>query len=101
MKTIILFLITKTSFTGYSQNENTKKEIISTEALTIIYANEKLYIEIKKSTPIHFQIWENKVMILNSDGSAKGSENFPVLKGKYKLVIFDEEGKSKTKNFHI
>lgn len=101
MKTLILFFIIITSFTGYAQDKNTGKEIVSTENISIMYKNQKLYIEIKNSIPIQFQIWKNKEMILNSEGNAKGIENFPVSKGKYKLIIFDEAGKSKTKSFHL
>ena len=40
-------------------------------------------------------------MILNAEGCAKGTDIFPVSKGKYKFIIFNEQGKPKTKIFHI
>jgi hypothetical protein len=44
---------------------------------------------------------KNKELILNSEGSAKGIESFPVSKDKYKLIIFNEQGKPTIKIFHI
>lgn len=84
MKKIFLIFPLTISVFGYSQKDFLKKEIVS-----------------RNNKPIHFQIWKNNELILNSTGSAKGEESFPASKGKYKLIIFDEQDKPKTKIFHI
>ena len=50
---------------------------------------------------MHFQLWKNNQIILNATGVAIGNEFFPISKGKYKLIIFDEKGRPKIKIFHI
>lgn len=101
MKNIILFFTLTICLLGYSQNYYQKKEILSIDAISMIYDNQKLYINLKNTNPIHFQIWKNNEMILNAKGRAKGKESFPISKGKYRLIIFPERGKSKTKTFQI
>jgi hypothetical protein len=100
MKNIILIFALTISVFGYSQKDFQKKEIISTDAISILYDNQRLFIDQRNNNWIHFEIWKNKVLILNSEGSAKGIESFPASKGKYKLIIFDKS-KPKTKIFHI
>lgn len=100
MKNIILIFALTISVFGYSQQDFQKKEIISTDAISILYDNQRLFIDQRNNKRIHFEIWKNKVLILNSEESAKGIASFPASKGKYKLVIF-EKGKPKTKIFHI
>ena len=101
MKNIILIFTLAICALGHSQQGAQKKEIISIDALSILYENQRLYIDQKNNKPIHFQIWKNNELILNSNGSAEGIESFPVSKGKYKFIIFNGQGKPKTKNFHI
>lgn len=101
MKTIILFFALTVCVLGYSQKDFQKKEIISTDAISILYDNQRLVIDQRNNNRIHFEIWKNKVLILNSEGSAKGIESFPASKGKYKIIIFNERGKVKTKFFYI
>ena len=101
MKNIIVIFSLTINVLVYSQQNFHSKEIVSTDAISITYDNQRLYIVQKTNKPIHFQIWKDKNLILNSEGSAKGIENFPVSKGKYKLIIFNEKGKAKTNVFHI
>jgi hypothetical protein len=101
MKIIILFFALTVCILGYSQKYCPKKEVLSIDAISITYAKQKLYIDLKNSDPIHFQIWKKNDMILDAKGSAKGKESFSILKGKYKLIIFNEHGKPKTKIFPI
>lgn len=100
MKNIILIFALTIIVFKYTQQDFQKKEIISTDAISILYDNQRLFIDQRNNNRIHFEIWKNKVLILNSEESAKGIESFPASKGKYKLVIF-EKGKPKTKIFHI
>lgn len=101
MKNIILFLALIICKLGYSQNYYQKKEILTLNAISFIIDDQRLYIDIKNTKPIHFQIWKKNEMILNATGRAKGKESFPISKGKYKLIIFNDQGKAKTKFFHI
>lgn len=101
MKNIILISALTMFLFGHSLQDYQKKEIVSIDAISIIYDNQKLYIDIKNNNPIHFQIWKNNELILNAKGNTGGIESFPVSKGNYKLMIFNEQGKPKTKFFHI
>lgn len=101
MKNIILIFALTISVLGYSQQDIQKKEVVSTDAISIMYDNQKLYIYQRNNKPIHFQIWKNNELILNSEGSAEGIESFPATKGKYKIFIFNGKGKARTKIFHI
>lgn len=101
IKNIFLILALAININIHSQEDFQKKEIISTDDITILHDHQKIYIDQKNNKPIHFQIWQDKKLILKSKGNAKGIESCPVLRGKFKLVIFDDLGKSKTKIFHI
>lgn len=101
MKNIILIFTLTISILVHSRQGSQKKEILSIDAISIIYDNQKLYIDLKNTNPIHFQIWKKNDMILDAKGSAKGKECFPISKGKYRLIIFNDRGKAKTITFHI
>lgn len=85
----------------YSQKDFRKREIVSMESIFISFDSKNLHIDIKSNKLMHFQIWRNEIIVLNAVGRATGNEFFLASKGKYKLVIFDEYGKSKTKTFRI
>lgn len=101
MKNLILIFALTISALGYSQHNFQKKKIVSTDAISITYDNQRLYISQKNNKPLHFQIWKNNELILNAVGSAEGKESFPASKEKYKLIIFDGKGKARTKIFHL
>lgn len=99
MKNIILILAI-CAF-GYPQKEHQKKEIVSIDAMSITYDNKKLYIDVKNKNLVHFQIWKNKDLILNAKGNSSGTESFPASKGKYKIIVFTQQGQTKTRIFYL
>lgn len=101
MKNIILIFALTISILGYSQQGSQKKEIVSIDAISILYDNQRLYLDQRNNKPIHFQIWRNNELILKSKGSAKGIESFSASKGEYTLIIYDRKGKARTKIFHL
>jgi hypothetical protein len=101
MKRIILIFILVTFTRSYSQKNIPKRDILSMDDISIVYASPRLMINVKTNKSGHFQIWKGNEMVLNASGIANGEELFPVSKGKYKFILFYEDGKSKTKYFRI
>ncbi len=68
----------------------TTQRVLSLIRLDLKQDKNNLVIDIKDSNPLKFQIWKGNVMILNASGSCSGEESFPIAKGKYKIVMVNE-----------
>jgi len=86
---------------GLSQKYYSKRELISIKEISIAYISPRLYINVKTTKPLHFQLWNNEKLVLHGVGRAKGEESFPVIRGEFKFILYDEKGKSKIKIFQI
>lgn len=85
----------------YPQKDIQKRKILLIEEISISYVNPRLYVDVNTNKPVYFQLWNGDKLILNAAGSAKGEEFFPVIRGKFKFILFYEDGKSKSKKFRI
>lgn len=101
MKKIILIIALITFQQGYSQKDFHKMEVLVVEGVSISHNDQRLEIDVKTTKPVHFQIWNGNKFVLNAKGSAKGQEFFPIMRGKFKFILFDKAGKSITKYFRI
>jgi hypothetical protein len=101
MKRIILIFVLLILTRSYSQNNSQKRELLLIDGISILSDNVRLYVNVKTNKPVHFQIWNGNKLVLNAEGSAKGEEFFPVMKGRYKFILFDNAGRSKMRYFRI
>jgi hypothetical protein len=100
MKKLILIFALITYLQAYSQKDFHRKQVLSVEGISISYVNPRLYIDVKTTKPLQFQIWNGYKLVLNAT-NGMGEESFPVMIGRYKLILLEENGKSKTKCFRI
>jgi hypothetical protein len=101
LKRIILILALITCVQAYSRTDFQKKEVLSIDHISISCDNQRLFLDVITSKPVHFELWNGDKLVLHAEGSAKGQEFFPIMRGKFKFILFDKAGKSKTRYFRI
>lgn len=96
---MILILVLMSSIHMFSQKYYPKRKILTIEDISISYVKPRLFINVK-TTKLHFQLWNNENMVLNAT-NGMGEESFPVMSGRYKLILFCRNGDIKTQYFRI
>jgi hypothetical protein len=101
MKRIILIFVLLIFTRSYSQKDIQKRELLLIDGISIFSDHQRLYVDVITIKPVHFQIWNGNKLVLNAEGSAKGQEFFPIMRGKFKFIFFDKAGRSKMRYFRI
>jgi ATPase subunit of ABC transporter with duplicated ATPase domains len=100
MKKIISLIALITCVHTFSQKHFHKKELVSIDNISIFYDQKRLFVNVKNNKPLQFKILKNNKIIL-SGSNGMGEESFPVMIGRYKLILFCGNGDTKTKHFRI